>query len=226
MKAGGATVSSYYLPAYRKAAEAAMKASAQAIEFFSAQFGEYPRSSFSIVQAGLSDSRDFSGLSFISRNFYQLYDGTPNNYLTYVSVHAAAHQWWFDQVGNDTAIEPWLDESLATYSERLFFEGIHPDLLAYWQANRVDFFRPQGNIDAAIYDSANQDVFKQAVYFNGVYFLSDLRQRIGEKAFMAFLQGYYAENTGKIASASDFFHALDEHTNMDYSDIVHDYFKK
>jgi hypothetical protein len=226
MNVGETTVSSYYLPAYRKPAEAAMQTSAQAIEFFAEQFGKYPRSTYSIVQAGLSDSREFSGLSFISRNFYQLYDGTPNNYLTYVSVHTAAHQWWFDQVGNDPAMEPWLDESLATYSERLFFESIHPELLPYWQTNRVDFFRPQGKINAAIYDSANQDTHRQAVYFNGVCFLRDLRQRIGDEAFFTFLRGYYAQSRGRNINANDFFRILGKYTDVDYSDIVRGYFKK
>lgn len=224
MKAGEATVSSYYLPAYRTPAEAAMQISAQAIEFFAEQFGEYPRSTYSIVQAGLSDSREFSGLSFISQNFYQLYDGTPANYLTYVSVHAAAHQWWFDQVGNDPALEPWLDETLSTYSERLFFESIHPDLLDYWQANRVNFFRPRGNVGAAIYDSENQDIYRQAVYFNGVNFFNDLRERIGGKDFHAFLQDYFQQGRQKIVTRDDFFKILDKHTGLDYSDIVSKYF--
>jgi len=224
MKVGDATVSSYYLPAYRKQGEAAMEASAQSIELFSEQFGAYPHSTYSIVQAGLSDSREFSGLSFVSRNFYQLYDGTPNNYLTYVSVHAAAHQWWFDQVGNDPAIEPWLDESLATYSERLYFEKFHPDLVANWQADRVDFFRPQGKIDAAIYDIVNHDTYKQAVYFNGMHFLQDLRQRVGEEPFLAFLQDYYIQSKGQIITGEDFFRVLDKHTDAGYSDIVREYF--
>ena len=226
MKVGETTVFSYYLPAYRKPAEAAMEASAQAIEVFSEKFGEYPRSSFSIVQAGLSDSRDFSGLSFISRNFYQSHNGTLNNYLTYTAVHVAAHQWWFDQVGNDPAMEPWLDEALATFSEQMYFESIHPDLLSDWQKNRVDFFRPQGEIDTSIYESINHDVYKQAVYFNGAHFLQDLRQRIGDDVFLAFLQDYYSQNMGGIATHEDFFRILDEHTDADYSDIVHEYFKR
>jgi len=225
MKVGEATIFSYYLPAYRKPAEAAMEASAQSIELFSEKFGEYPHSSFSIVQAGLSDSREFSGLSFISRNFYQSYNGTLNNYLTYTSIHAAAHQWWFDQVGNDPAMEPWLDESLATFSEKLYFESLDPDSLSYWQKNRVDFFRPQGEIDTSIYESVNHNLYKQAVYFNGTQFLQDLRQRVGDDVFLAFLQDYYSRNKGGIATREDFFRILDEHTGADYSDIVHEYFK-
>ena len=48
--------------------------------------------------------------SIFSRDFYSLYDGTPANYLTFVAVHETSHQWWFEQVGNDQAQQPWLDE--------------------------------------------------------------------------------------------------------------------
>jgi hypothetical protein len=225
MKVGGTVISSYYLPGYRKPAEAAMKTSAQAIGLFSERFGAYTRPTLTIVQADLSDSREFSGLSFISRNFYQRYDGTPKNYLTFATIHAAAHQWWFDQAGNDQAMQPWLDESLATYSEMIYFESIKRDQLAYWQANRVDFFRPQGKINVSIYDAANYDVYKQSVYFNGVYFLQDLRERMGEYAFNNFLRDYYQQGDGNISTQEDFFRILDNHTEADLSDLLIKYFE-
>jgi hypothetical protein len=223
MKVGGTTIFSYYLPRYRKPAEAAMKISAQALGLFSEQFGPYRRSTLSIVQADLSDSREFSGLSFISRNFYQLYDDTSKNYLTFAAVHTTAHQWWFDQVGNDQALEPWLDESLAIYSEQLYFENVQPNVLAYWQANRVDFFRPRGNVNASIYD-VNYDAYKQAVYFNGLYFLRDLREGMGAYAFRDFLEDYYLQGQGEIMTADDFFRILDDHSSADFTDLVYEYF--
>jgi hypothetical protein len=225
MKVGETTISSYYLPGYRRPAEAAMKTTAEAVELFSERFGDYPRSTLTIVQADLSDSRAFSGLSFISRNFYQLYDGTSKNYLTFAAIDAAAHQWWFDQVGNDPATEPWLDEALATYSEMLYFERTTHDQLAYWQANRVDFFRPQGRINVSIYDAVNYDAYKQSVYFNGVYFLQDLRERIGDYAFNNFLRDYYRQGTGNILTQEDFFRILGEHTEADISDLRRKYFE-
>jgi hypothetical protein len=225
MMVGGTLISSYYLPGYRRPAEAAMKTTAQALELFSEQFGEYPRAGLTIVQADLSDSREFSGLSFISRNFYQLYDGTSKNYLTFAAIHSTAHQWWFDQAGNDQALEPWLDESLATYSEMAYFENTTPHQLAYWQANRVDFFRPQGKIDISIYDAANYEAYKQSVHFNGVYFLQDLHERIGEYAFNNFLRDYYRQGTGKFSTQGDFLHILDEHTEADISDLLEKYFE-
>jgi len=202
-----------------------MFATAQAIQVYSQKFGPYPHKTLSVVLADFSDSMEFSGLYFHSRKFYDLYDRTFANYLTYVAAHETAHQWWFEAVGNDQALEPWLDESLATYSESIYYETAHPELLSSWWSNRIDFFRPAGHIDIPVYDAQNDDVYKQIVYFNGAHFLQDLRVRIGDQAFFAFLQDYFTQNTGKIATSNDFFRVLDEHTNVDYSDIVHAYFK-
>jgi hypothetical protein len=224
-KVGDVTVYNYSLPFYQKPAEAVLQTNALAIDYFSMKFGPYPHKTFSIVQADLNDSKEFSGLFFLSRNFYQLYDGTDQNYLTFTSLHAAAHQWWFEQVTNDQALEPWLDESLSTWSESLYLEEFNPGALPYWWANRVDFFRPQGKIDISIYDGQGYDPYRQSVYFNGAHFLSDLRERVGEEAFSDFLKDYVAQNQGATVTKQDFFHMLDEHTDVDYSDLVEEYFQ-
>jgi hypothetical protein len=64
---------------------------------------------------------------------------------------------------------------------------------------------PKGYIDISIYDGQNDDTYKHTVYFNGAYFLQDLRQRIGDQAFFAFLQDYYMQSRGKIVKATDSF---------------------
>jgi len=218
-------VYSYYLPIYQRAGLAAMNASAQALQVFSQRFGMYPHKTLSIVMADFKDSMEFSALYFHSRSFYDLYDGTPRDYLTFVAVHETGHQWWFDQVANDQALEPWLDESLTTYSESLYYETLHPELLSLWWSNRIDFFEPTGNIDISVYDGQNDENYKHTVYFNGAHFLQDLRVRIGDQAFFSFLQDYFFQEKGRIANAGDFFRILDEHTDVDYSDIVREYFR-
>jgi hypothetical protein len=225
MQVGDTIVYSYYLPIYKTAGEAAMITSAQALQVFSQRFGQYPHKTLSVVIADFKDSMEFSALYFHSRSFYDLYDGTSKNYLTLIAAHETGHQWWFDRVANDQALEPWLDESLATYSESIYYETLHPDMLSWWWSYRIDFFEPKGFIDISVYDGQNDDNYKHTVYFNGAHFLQDLRQRIGDEAFFAFLQDYYLQNRGKIASTDDFFRILDEHTDVDYSDIVRGYFK-
>jgi hypothetical protein len=225
MKVGDITVYSYYLPLYRNAGEAAMYASAQAIQVFSQKFGLYPHKTLSVVLADFKDSMEFSGLYFHSRSFYDLYDVSPANYLTFVAVHETAHQWWFDAVMNDQAIEPWVDEALTTYSESIYYETTHPELLSYWWSNRIDFFLPQGEIDLPVYHYENDDAYKQAVYFNGARFLQELRVRIGDEAFFAFLQDYLAQNQGSQTTSQEFFDILDSHAGVDYSDLTSKYFR-
>jgi aminopeptidase N len=57
-----------------------------------------------------------------------------------------------------------------------------------------------------------------------MHFLQDLRRRVGEEAFLAFLQDYYIQSKGQIITGEDFFRVLDKHTDADYSDIVREYF--
>lgn len=223
---GDVKVSSYYFPIYKNAGEGAMIASAQALEVFSEKFGPYPHKTLSIVMADFKDSMEFSALYFHSRSFYDLYDGTRQNYLTFVAVHETAHQWWFDQVANDQALEPWLDESLTTYSESIYYESTRPELVPWWWSYRIDFFNPKGKIDIPVYDGLNDDNYKHIVYFNGAHFLQDLRERIGDDAFFAFLKDYFMQNRDEIATRDGFFRILDEHTDADYSDIVREYFNK
>jgi len=223
-KVGDVKVSSYYFPIYKRAGEGALIASSQAIEVFSQRFGPYPHKTLSLVVADFMDSMEYSALYFNSRYFYDQFDGTAKNYLTFVAVHETAHQWWFEQVANDQAMEPWLDESLSTYSEVIFYETKYPDLVPWWWSYRINFFEPSGYIDIPVYQGQNDDNYKHTVYFNGARFLQDLRERIGDEAFYTFLQDYFTQNKGKIATADNFFTILDEHTDADYSDIVRQYF--
>jgi len=161
----------------------------------------------------------------LSKDFYNLYDYTPKNYLTFVAVHETSHQWWFEQVANDQALQPWLDESLTTYSERIYYETYHPDMLAWWWSYRIDFYNPGGFVDIPIYDGQGFRPYTNAVYFRGAHFLEDLRGRIGDEAFFAFIQDYYTQGNGKIVTANDFFRILKTHTTVDISDLVRQYFQ-
>ena len=111
------TVSSYYFAFNEAAGQAALQTSAEAVQIFSDRYGPYPHKSLSLVMGDFNDGMEFSGFFYLSRDFYNLYDGTPANYLTFVAAHETAHQWWFEQVASDQALQPWVDEALSTYSK-------------------------------------------------------------------------------------------------------------
>ena len=118
------------------------------------------------------------------------YNGTIKNNLVAIGVHEVSHQWWFGLVGNDQALEPWLDEALALYSERIYYETIYPYPVNWWWRFRVTWFSPSGWVDTGIYDGYAFRGYTDAVYLRGAQFLEAIRFRVGEKAFNAFLQDY------------------------------------
>ncbi|MBI3737519.1 MAG: M1 family metallopeptidase [Chloroflexi bacterium] len=209
---GNVTVTSYYFQFFEGGGKAAMNAAAQALQIFSQRYGPYPHQTLAVVMGDFNDGMEFSGFFYLSKDFYNLYDGTPKNYLIFVAAHETAHQWWFEQVANDQAAQPWLDEALATYSEHIFYEGTDPSLVSWW-------------VDIPVYDGGGFRTYTNAVYFRGAHFLDDLRARIGDEAFFAFLQDYLAQENGKIATSTDFFRVLRTHTQVDFSDLIREYFQ-
>jgi len=224
---GHVTVTSYYLqPLYEGAATAALNASAQAIQIFSQRFGPYPHVTLAVVMGDFNDGMEFSALYFHSAGLYNLYDGTLNNLVVSVAAHETAHQWWFEQVANDQALQPWLDEALAAYSEHIFYEVASPSSIQqWWWIYRVDLYNPQGWVDIPVYAGEGFQPYTNAVYFRGAHFLDELRGRIGDDTFFGFLQGYVKQEYGKIATADDFFQLLRLHTTVDVSDLQRGYFQ-
>jgi len=223
---GGVSVYSYYFPLFKEAGDAVLQTSTQAVQVFSERYGPYPHATLSAVQGDFNDGMEYSAFYFLPLDFYNLYDGTPNGYLTAVAAHETAHQWWFEQVANDQALEPWLDEALCTYSEYIYYENAVPAALDnWWWPVRINFYQPKGWVDMHVYDGGGFRPYTDAVYFRGAYFLNDLRIRIGDEAFFAFLQDYLAQENGRIATAADFFRILRQHTSADISDLVATYFQ-
>lgn len=222
---GDVTLTSYYFPFNEGGGQAALQASNEALQVFSQRYGTYQHKSLAIVMGDFNDGMEFSAFYYLSKDFYNLYDGTPANYLTFVAVHETAHQWWFDQVANDQALQPWIDESLATYSERIYYESVHPDLVSWWWTYRIDFYKPEGFVDIPIYEGEGFRPYTNAVYFQGAKFLENLRLRIGDEAFFAFIQDYVKQSNGKIITANDFFRILKTHTTLDVSDLINQYFR-
>ena len=109
-------------------AEHVLAETEKALAHFGALFGAYERERFVIVQGDFPDGMEFTGLVFVGGAWFTHFAGGHQNYLTLISVHEIAHQWWYATVGSDSALNPWLDEALATYCEYLYIEAILPGL--------------------------------------------------------------------------------------------------
>jgi hypothetical protein len=223
---GDVTVSSYYFnDLYAASGQATLAATVRAVKTYTELFGAYPHKTLAVAQGDFKDAMEYDGLYFLSNSYYDLYNDSEESDLVRVAAHETCHQWWFGRVGNDQAQEPWLDEALSMYCEKLFYEKNYPAEVAWWWTYRVDYYQPQGYIDLPVQDYGGFNPYENAVYRMGAHFLNDLRQQIGDEAFFAFLKDYSTRMNGKTATTADFFRILRKHTNADISALISTYFK-
>lgn len=221
---GNIVVRSYYFDGYETGGDGILTLGTQAVETFSAQYAPYPHQTLAIVQSDMDDGMEYDGLVFLATDFYSQYTGGSRGNLATIGVHEIAHQWWYGLVGNDQALEPWLDEALSIYSERIFYENNYPANISWWWQFRVDYFKPGGFVDTTIYNGGSFRVYTNAVYLNGARFLDDLRERMGYGNFSKFLKEYAARYSHGHATSADFFALMRETVNVDISDLLNKYF--
>lgn len=226
---GTVIIHNYTFPYHQNAGERVLNTAAQALELYARLFSPYPHQHLAVVEADFLDGMEYDGLFFLSYGFYNLDNGTPAQYLVALTAHETAHQWFYGVVGNDQALQPWLDEALCTYAEKLYYETYAPEALTWWWEARVKYYQPRGYVDDSIYNPHGEAqpyrAYRDAVYLNGAVFLDELRRAMGDEAFFDFLRLYVSENQGKIASARDFFGLLRKMTSVPLEPLLQRFFQ-
>jgi len=214
---------SYYLTGFDQAGQDVVQVAGQALTTYAELFGPYPYFSLTVVQNGTHADMEYTALVSLSNRAYSTYRGRAASSLVVLTAHEVAHQWWYGLVGNDQVYSPWLDESLAAYSEVLFYEKTTPDLAA-WRLGVFEGRYRAGPLDVSIYAYDTTAEYVAALYPRGVMFQRDLRALVGDEAYFAFLRDYAQSQAGRLATPADFFAALRRHTSLDVGSVVGTYF--
>ena len=165
------------------------------------------------------------GIFFLNKAYFAYTNGAQSG-LCALSVHETSHQWWYGQVGNNQALDPWMDESLATYSELLYYQKVQPELADWWWSYRVAPYKPAGNVGSSIYDFQSYRPYVNTVYLHGVQFLDELHRQMGDDVFLAFLHNYAAFYGGRQVTPAAFFRLLRQSTSVDVQPAIDRYFTK
>jgi hypothetical protein len=210
----GTLIEVYYFPQARQDGfeppQQALKAAAESLVLYEELFGaEYPYPRLAIVEGDFPDGMEFSGLVYVGSAWFTSWRGEPNEWLTIITVHEVAHQWWYLLVGNNPADYPYMDEALATYSEYLYFQRFYGDLYDWWWDFRVRGYDTAGlQVDAPIYRYDNGRPYINGAYLLGAQMLHTLRLDLGDTAFFAWLRAYIAQNQYGLAYPEDLWGAL------------------
>jgi hypothetical protein len=229
-KVGETTVLGYHFPGYTNSGQAAFQTTTEALELYQELYGPYQQETLSMIQADFNHGMEYEGLFYLSKAMFDVYNNSPRSYLIAIAAHETAHQWWYGKVANDQALEPWLDESLCTFSELVYYENLHPEAVDWWREARIDFYQPEGPIDGAIYDFTvpggnNYEDYRQAVYLRGAEFQGQLREELGQERYYQFLRDYAGDKTNQVADGEDFFNLLGQYTEVEKLPWLGEYFE-
>jgi len=220
--ASGVEVELFYFPDPSRntldAPRHALQTSADALTLYEELFGPCPYRRMVVVEGDFPDGMEFSGLVFVSRDWFRTWTGTPADWLTLITAHEVAHQWWYALVGNDQGHYPYLDEALAIYCEELFVEHYYPSEQEWWWNFRVKMYAPSGYVDTSVYDFQGWRDYINTVYLRGALMMQSLRNDLGDKAFFAWLRRYAQHMAGQIAYPESFWGAL---SASEYSATAH-----
>jgi hypothetical protein len=222
----GVPILVFSYPEHASPAAYAAQAAADSVELFSHILGPYPHAALTLVEADVFDGRESSGLFYLSDGYFSEHQLYSYSWFSVLIPHESAHQWFFSSIGNQSAFEPWLDEALCTYMERIYFERLKPDRVEWWWDFRIYAFSPEGWVDSTIYEFNSYRRYIDAVYLRGALFLERLRLIMGERDFFDFLAAYVERNQGGTATAFEFFQLVDQFTEADYADLLEEYFQR
>lgn len=208
-KVGGTTVNVYHRPESAFRAERALDLASRSLSFFSETFGDYPYPEFDLVDAPLVAGTEYSTLTFANLQ------NTEDYVFDTVVPHEVAHQWWYVQVGNDQFEEPWLDESLATYSEWLS---------AGDAAIRFpDPIPPTTPLNTPVSGFPDSYTYQNVAYLRGAQLHRDLAYEIGEEKLLRGLRDYVKKYRYRTADTEDLISTLSESAGEDLTPFFESY---
>jgi aminopeptidase N len=228
----GVQVNSYYLPEHPQGGDAALDVTAQSLHIFNQYFGEYPFDEIDVVEAPMRYALgvEYPGIFLVASDLYA--DPAQDNFLV-ATAHEVAHQWWYSVVGNDVFDEPWLDESMATYSSSLYYQdAINPSayraFTSYWKDRlsdlREDSLDDQVTQSLGYFEALDTPrVYGTVVYTKGALFFDALREEIGDEAFFGALQNYYQRYKYQIAETEDLLAEFEASAGRQLDDLYQEW---
>jgi len=194
------------------------KSAENSFKAFGEAFGKYPYPELDIVITPMAaGGMEYPNLIIITDYVCKKEMSMYNSYdqLEVIVCHEIAHQWFMGIVGSNSGVEPWLDESMASYSELVFYEYLGGDkestyLRGYGksQYNIIDKWKNNEKLDIAYSEFEDDGAYSMRIYVDGKAALYQMEEIIGREKFHGIIRGYVKRNAFKNANTKDFLKAL------------------
>ncbi len=208
------------------AVEASFLAAGDSLAAFGEAFGRYPYEELDIVLAPIdAGGMEYPNLVIISDQYCEpwdyggyLTDYDPYEQLKVVIAHEIGHQWFMGIVGSNSGMQPWQDESLASYTELVYAESLGEEVgngygIAYFDLSdpiivkELEFWNVFP-LNRSYYDYPDPDSYVFSVYSIGQIVLYQMEEILGREEFHAVLREYVRRNAFTNADPASFFEVL------------------
>ncbi|CUS03830.2 putative Peptidase M1 membrane alanine aminopeptidase [Candidatus Promineifilum breve] len=222
---GETTINSYAPSDMSQGAALALEVAAAALTSLNERLGSYPYTELDIVTTPTSAlGIEYPGLIVGTLRMYDT-ELTSQSGMSYADIlesttaHEVNHQWFYNLVGNDQLDEPWLDESLTSYSTYRYYADRYGQEAAdnYFNMFEGRWAMVEGEeipvgMPVAEYEEAE---YSAIVYGRGAVFLRLLEKTIGRETFDAFLRDYIQQFRWRVAGTAAFRALAEEHCACD-----------
>ena len=188
------------------------------LKAFGEAFGKYPYKELDIViTPNAAGGMEYPNLviiaDYICHRDIMMYEDFDQ--LDIVLCHEIAHQWFMGIVGSNSGVEPWLDESFASYAEIVYYEYLggekeknHINGYSKNEHSITKNWKDKDKLDAA-YSEFEKDIsYTRLIYSEGKAVLYQMEEILGREKFHGIIRGYVKRNAFKNASTKDFLKAL------------------
>jgi aminopeptidase N len=213
-------------------AERALDIAARALDAFGQWYAEYPYSKLDIVSTptlalGIEYPGAFALNGLLLTPDEDFGAALEDVWLESTTVHEAAHEWFYNLVGNDQLEDPWLDESLAQYATLAYYadrygeagaSGMRDSFYGRWDRvgrEPIPIGKPVAEYDEAAYSAI--------VYGRGPLFFEALQQRLGESGFNALLRDYSVAFSWEEATPEDLQRMAEAQCECDLHDLFNEW---
>lgn len=180
-------------------------------------FGAYPRRSYDIVFTDFTEAvggMEASGMTFISGESFRSLDRRARdpffdgqNATLHSIIHEVCHSWWYDAVGNDTGVDPWIDEPLTEWSTWFVLERLRGREAFIRAATQRAVALPVVASNMVPLTTPGWDLsemqFGILLYCRGPLLYEALRLTVGEEVLLQALRTWYTEHSGSEVTRQD-----------------------
>lgn len=217
--ADGIAVNVYFWPGGEPAAQDALTIGIDALTAFEEAFGPYPFKEFDIVETFNWTGIEYPGMTIIAQGYWER--GSVD--METIIAHEIGHQWFYSLVGNNQTDHPWLDESLASFTEYVYWRAVYDEETyeTFMQDSRntythfVDLGAPNMvlNLPVAAYGSSN--TYALNIYVKGPLFFVALEDLLGRDTVRTALQLYVERHRYMVATSFNLLTAFEDASGQD-----------